>query len=385
MPYVGGGMQGMGILEDNRSPFQLGGFAGVSDPAISEVIRWMESVTGINAGTTYDNGVFGGGDPTVFGMSATPSLSEAQSVKSAIAGIANRDPGAIVAGLGSSNAFLKKIAMAAIIGNFDNGMGGLGQGYAIYASQPAYQSAIKAAWLAANNNDTGAWTRLVEQPRIDALINQLFLKSNFGLGSPFRVENNRYVRDLVTDKIVGDITDPAFNIDALVASVKDRELARVKAQTTPEDAAQSIANTVASTPVATTPSTARQNAPTYIAPGGTTASAMPASLPTQNVPPASPTTVKQLVEDATTQSANIPSSTGGASGGDSFIPASAGGATTAGGSYLPAGAASSGGVETAVPVSGVKPVLNAGDDSQKKMLLAGAGVLALFLFMRKGK
>jgi len=378
MPYVGGGsLQGVGILEDRTSPFQLGGLAGVTDPAVSEAIRGIESITGIAAGTTYSNGVFAGGDPTVFGMSGSASLDEVRATASAISGIANRDPSAIIAGLGSSNAFLRKIAMAAIVANFDNGMGSVGQGYAIYASQPAYQSAIKSAWMAANGGGSAAsdaWFRLVDQPAQQARINELFRKSNFGMGSPFRVEQNRYVRDLRTDKIVGDLNDAAFSIDALVASVRDRELAIVKQESTPEDAAQSIANTAASSPAPTVPSTGRQNAPTFIPAGSDTPGAMPTSFPT-NVPAVTPTEVSKGIQEATDQASNIP-------GVETIGPVNAGGATGSGPYVQPI-------VETATPVDGTRPVsiAPAGEltPEQKKMLGVGAAALALVFFMRKGK
>jgi hypothetical protein len=90
---------------------KFGGWSDSLNP--SEVLRGLDSVTGIDSGTTYIDGVFGGGDATKYGMSTTASVSEIGAVAKQVGLIANRVPSAIVDGLKSENWFIKKIAQQA--------------------------------------------------------------------------------------------------------------------------------------------------------------------------------------------------------------------------------------------------------------------------------
>lgn len=362
MPYVGGGgeLQGLGIMSGNRSPFQLGALAG-SDPAISQAIRAIESITGIDTGTTYVNGVYGGGDPTRFGMPANPSVDEVNAVKLQIVNIANREPNAIVQGLTTPNPFVRQMAMNAIVANFDNGSGGQGQGYAIYKTQPAnMQAAIKAAWFAANGGNTlgtqQAWVRLVEGPEWMARVNRALGSTP---GRAVDADGNVWTDGVGGGQNLGNLHDPNFS---------------------------AWADTVSNEPVPVEPSTGRQNAPTWIPAGSTTPGPVPISFPKSTVPPVTPADVKKGVEEATGQAGNIPRTDGDGTAptsGGALFPEGAGGATTGGGSYLPGG-------ETAVPTGGTKPVnmapsgLDALTSNQKTLALVGAGVLAFLMLRRKG-
>ncbi len=367
--YVGGGggLQGMGILADRSSPFQLAGFGAIeNNPALSEIIRWMESVTGIDSGSTYSNGVFGGGDPTKFGMSPNPSLTEAQGVKMAIAGIQNRDPVALAANLTSSNTFLRNLAMSTLVSVFGNGMGGRGQGYAIYKQQPApVQATIKAAWLAANGNGKAAqdaWIRIVEGLEWEARVNRALGSTP---GRAIDADGNVWTDGVGRGQNLGNLHDPNFN---------------------------AWADTVSFDAPPPEPTTERQDAPTFTPAGSSTPGPMPTSFPTPApvVPPATPADVQKVIDESTDAGGNIPApDTGGETAVNFTPPVQLPPVPTGDGGGYPV--PPSGGGEIAVPASTPPQVINAaqGFDAltpeQKKVAMIGAGILAFILLRKKGK
>jgi len=84
-----------------------GGFGVGNTGNISQMLRGLEAMSGIDSGTTYINGVYAGGNPTVFGMSANATATEIASVSNTNSRIANGDQAAIKAALTSSNSWLR--------------------------------------------------------------------------------------------------------------------------------------------------------------------------------------------------------------------------------------------------------------------------------------
>lgn len=83
----------------------------------SEMLRGLESISGINSGTTYNasTGVFAGGDPTVFGLSTDATTAEVGVLVRQWGNIINKNTDSVLNGFYSTNPELKKIAMAEIL------------------------------------------------------------------------------------------------------------------------------------------------------------------------------------------------------------------------------------------------------------------------------
>jgi hypothetical protein len=71
------------------------------------MLRALESMSGIDSGTTYVNGIYAGGNPTVFGLPATATADQIAEVSTINSRIANGDKSAIKAALTSDNTWLR--------------------------------------------------------------------------------------------------------------------------------------------------------------------------------------------------------------------------------------------------------------------------------------
>lgn len=107
---AGGTMTPQGDLGNTMRGYEtdVGGVFGQADTGDrSQALRALESISGLDSGTTYTNGVYGGGDPTKFGLGANATSADITALSKQNGLIANGDPGAIKAGLTSPNPWLR--------------------------------------------------------------------------------------------------------------------------------------------------------------------------------------------------------------------------------------------------------------------------------------
>lgn len=84
-----------------------GGTFGQADTGDrSQALRALESISGIDSGTTYQGGVYGGGDATKFGLGANATSAEITALSKLNGLVANGDPAGIQQALASGNPWL---------------------------------------------------------------------------------------------------------------------------------------------------------------------------------------------------------------------------------------------------------------------------------------
>lgn len=100
---------GAGIIEETPP-----GAVAASMTTIPFALRTIESVTGINSGTLFDQDTqtASGGDPTVFGLPSDASLEQIKALYNKVANVANLNPTALQSALTSDNQWLKSLAEA---------------------------------------------------------------------------------------------------------------------------------------------------------------------------------------------------------------------------------------------------------------------------------